>query len=105
MSPHDGYSCAEAETRISDLERELAHEREMSKVKARVSRRIVDASIKAHAALDEARDVLTSARPHCLYTSVEGDIDEWLAANPPLHNGDQIAGNTPDQPENEPDSR
>ncbi len=34
------------------------------------------------AALVAARDVMVSARPHCLYTSVEADIDEWIAANP-----------------------
>lgn len=38
--------------------------------------------VRLGAAVEAARDVMISARPHCLHTSVEGDIDEWLAATP-----------------------
>lgn len=57
--------------------------------------------------ISEARDVMLSARPHCIHTSVEGDIDDWLARNPekPSQSGDQIAPDTAEPAEKQPDSR
>jgi hypothetical protein len=39
------------------------------------------------ARLDHAMDIIRAARPHCVHTSVEEDIDEWLLCAKEGQNG------------------